>query len=81
MGLGCMWDPWLDGAGPWGSGDALLWHCWGRDSDNWLRGAEMGSWAVGKVGGASGEAAQGEQCLLLPSGPQHLVLHRELQEN
>ena len=36
---------------------ALLQRRWGKDSQSW--GAEMGSWALGRMGKGSGEAKQG----------------------
>lgn len=45
---------------------ALLQCCWGRGW--WPQEADMGSWAMGKLGGALGVAVQGEWCLRVPSG-------------
>lgn len=53
------WDPWLS-RGSWGP--ALLWHEW--DRDQWSCGSQVGSWAVGRLGGAPGlgRDRQGWRC-------------------
>lgn len=53
------WGPWLS-RGSWGP--ALLRHEWGRDQ--WSCGPQVGSWALGRLGGAPGlgRGRQGWRC-------------------
>lgn len=63
------WNPRLGRAGLWRAGDHPC--CSVAGAGLMALGAEIGSWAMGRVGRDPEEAEQGQSGPLLPSGPLH----------